>query len=270
MPLKMAEFNALNSFMKDIAKPTTIDQLNELLQRTLGIFGVKHLLAISAFGMPALQDRKPMFGFRSTDWLSHYRKNHYHQDDALPQAAIRLKKAGSVPLWWTSFIANQHLSDLQYKIFREAYTFGLREGVVIPLHVRVDIDNKIEEYAFVSLGGDFERSDELENSLTLVAYIAHKTARTILMDKYRAGGAERFVEDPIVSFAPNVNFSVLGNRELEVIRQFVDNETLDEVGRALNIKVSTVKTHLKNAREKLGFSSNKEMIVALLRHRELS
>jgi len=269
MSLTMAEFNALNSLMKAIRKPTNIDQLNRLLKETLGVFGVTHLLCISAFGMPALQDRKPMFGFRLTDWLVHYRKNYYHQDDALPQAAMKLKKNGSQPFWWTSLMEHQHLSDLQYKIFREAYTFGLKEGLVIPLHVRIDFDNCVEEYAFVSMGGDIKKSEELENTLTLIATVAHKAARTILMDMYRKSN-KKFIDDPFVSFAPNVDFSPLGNRELEVIRQFVDNETLDEVGRAMNIKVTTVKTHLKNAREKLGFSSNKEMIVALLRHRELS
>lgn len=267
MHLTQATLSAIAAFIGDVDHISTIDKLNDALQRPLGKLRVKHAICISAFGMPALQDRKPMFGFRDTDWLRHYRKHHYYKDDALPIQALALKDWGR-PFWWSDFVADNALTDIQKRIFKEAFEFGLTEGVVIPIHAATDNCDVVCEFAYASLGGSVQRSVELENILRMLIVAAYRTARRIYVKEARHSSTG-FAEDPFFKVAPNMDFSKLTWMERQILNHYVDSDDLEAIAAAHSIKVSTVQSHLKNARRKFGFSSTKEMMVALLRHRIL-
>lgn len=268
MQLSQETLSVIAAFLGNVDKVSTIEELNVELRKPLERLKVFHALCISAFGMPALQDRKPMFGFRDTDWVKHYRKNHYFKDDALPIHALSLKDWGE-PFWWSDFVSEHSLTEIQRQIFKEAFEFGLREGVVIPIPVAVDEDDTITEYAYASLGGDLQKSDEMENTLRLIITAAHRTARRIYIKEAKATKTG-LAEDPVVNISPNVDFSKLTWMERQILSHYIDSDDLEAIASAHSIKVSTVQSHLKNARRKFGFSSTKEMMVALLRHRVLS
>lgn len=255
-------------FMRVVDKISTIDELDDKLMACLKPLGASHLLCISAFGMPAMQNRKPMFGFRDTEWVKHYRKMNYHVDDALPQYALKLRH-WEEPFWWTDFIANHELTPLQLKIFSEAHAHGLKEGVVFGIPVDVDDNDEVTEFAYASVAGDFVKSDDLENTMLTIVLAAHRTARRIHMRAFVAND-RKYLDDPIVPFAPNIlNMDALTPTELATLQQFVENDTYEQVAAAMDCSVSNVKKHIKNAQAKLDFHSPKEMLVALLRHRDL-
>lgn len=267
MQLTQATLSAIAAFMGDVDHISTIDALNAALRKPLERLHIKHAICISAFGMPALQDRKPMFGFRDTDWLRHYRKHHYFKDDALPIQALALKDWGR-PFWWSDFVAENALTDIQKRIFKEAFDFGLKEGVVIPIHAAANEDDTVSEFAYTSLGGSVQKSLELENILRMLMLAAHRTACRIYVKEARQSRTG-FAEDPFFKVAPNTDFSKLTWMERQILNHYIDSDDLEAIAAAHSIKVSTVQTHLKNARRKFGFSSTKEMMVALLRHRIL-
>ncbi|MFC4347376.1 helix-turn-helix transcriptional regulator [Kordiimonas lipolytica] len=255
-------YRAIAAFMGQVDKITSINVLSDSLKKPLSLLGVKHLLCISAFGMPALQDRKLMFGFLHNDWITHYAKNHYYVDDALPNHALKLKDWGE-PFWWSEFVATQDLTKTQRKIFEEAFRYGLKEGVVIPLPVRVnDETDEVLEYAYVSAGGELHRSDELENVIRLLSVAAHRTARRIYLKDAKGG----FARD-IVQVGPNMDFSTLTAREREILAWIIEGKQPSEVADILDIKRTTVVTHLRNIKRRYGFGSTTEMITALHRHK---
>jgi hypothetical protein len=204
--LSQQAWQAITRFMGVVDKISTIQELEDKLHHCLKPLGVGHLLCISAFGMPAMQNRKPLFGFRDTEWVRHYRKMNYHIDDALPQYALKLRHWES-PFWWTDFIASNELTPLQLKIFSEAHGFGLKQGVVFGISVDVDDNDKVTEFAYASVAGDFIKSDDLGNTLLTILLAAHRTARRIHMRAYVANGRQ-YVRDPIVSFSPQLSWQL--------------------------------------------------------------
>ena len=258
----------ITHFMGVVDKISTIDELNENLESVLKQLGVSHLICISAFGMPAMQNRKPMFGFRDTAWVKHYRKMNYHIDDALPQYALKLRHWED-PFWWTDFVAENDLTPLQLKIFSEAHSHGLKQGVVFGFPVDVDDNDDVVEFAYASVAGDIVKSDEIENTLLTVLLAAHRTARRIHMRLFVANGS-KFLNDPIVNFSPNIkNIDSLTPTELATLKQFVENDTYEQIAAAMGCSISNVKKHLSSAQDKLEFGSRKEMLVSLLRHHHL-
>lgn len=262
MNLKQDIYAAVAAFMAEVDKCETIDALNQSLDRPLSAVGVKHCLCISAFGMPVLQDRKLMFGFIDNKWIQHYAENHYYIDDALPNHALSLKDWGE-PFWWSDFIARSELTHTQRKIFVEAHNFGLKQGLVVPIPVRVDDDDIITEYAYVSMGGSLQKSDEMENLLRLLSIAAHRTARRIYMKDDRRG---RFVDD-VVPISPNLDFTKLTAKEREILAWIIEGKTPSEVAMLLDVKTSTVATHIRNVKARYQFESTSEMITTLHRHK---
>ncbi|MEX0300430.1 MAG: helix-turn-helix transcriptional regulator [Kordiimonas sp.] len=265
-------FKLITEFMAKVGSHTTIEQLNGSLKEPLAALKVTHMICISAMGMPALQNRKAMFGFRRTEWLNYYRSRFYYLEDAIPQKALSLHKRPiqkrNKPVWWSDILAEQELTPIQYKIFREAYDHGLKEGIIIPIISGID-DNDgvtVTEYAYAVLAGNITKSDLVANTLRTMMIAAHGTSWQILVrESKRAGG---FVEDTLNTHSPNVNWDRLTKGEMRILSLYLDNDTYDAIAAAAGCSESNVKAHLASARKKLGFTSNKEMLVALLRHRE--
>ncbi|NVJ97446.1 MAG: LuxR family transcriptional regulator [Alphaproteobacteria bacterium] len=255
-------YKAVAAFMGDVDKLDSIKALSDRLAEPLRLLGIRHLLCISAFGMPVLQDRKLMFGFIHSEWIKHYAGHHYYIDDALPNHALKLKDWGE-PFWWSDFVAAEDLTKNQRKIFEEAFKFGLKEGLVIPIPVRVDDDtDQVIEYAYASMGGEITRSDELENTLHLLTLAAHRTARRIYLRKAKGGLASDGVK-----IGPNLDFSRLTAREREILAWIVEGKQPNEVADILGIKRTTVITHLRNIKRRYQFGSTTEMVTALHRHK---
>ncbi|WP_167618977.1 response regulator transcription factor [Maribellus sediminis] len=66
------------------------------------------------------------------------------------------------------------------------------------------------------------------------------------------------------------NDSSLTGREKQILSAWIEEETNNEVANALNISVSTVRTHLKNIREKLGNVNRLQMMIYACKHNLLA
>jgi len=205
-----------------------------------------------------------MFGYLNSEWIRHYEKHKYYIDDALPIHALELKDWGE-PLWWSDLLQRKNLTEVQKQIFREAFDFGLKEGVVIPIPVAVDDDDKISEYAYVSIGGDMVRSDELENTLRLMVIAAHGTARRIYLKKAK-NSKTNLVED-VTGISRNIDFSGLTPKQKEVLVWICEGEKPSEVAVRLGITAGVVNDHIKAVKRKYHFVSTGELVKALHRHR---
>ncbi len=60
--------------------------------------------------------------------------------------------------------------------------------------------------------------------------------------------------------------SSLTGRDKQILSAWMEEETNNEVANALNISVSTVRTHLKNIREKLGNVNHLQMMIYACKH----
>ncbi len=254
----------MREFMACVGKFQSLGDMVDALQIPCRTLGVHHLICVSAFGFSALQDRKVMFAYLDNDWIRHYNKNKYYIDDALPIGALALKDWGE-PFWWSDFLCRKDLTKLQVKIFREAFDFGLKEGLVVPIPVSADDENQITEYAYVSMGGDIVKSDELENALRLMVTAAHGTARRIYLRKARESKTG-LVED-VTGISRNIDFSGLTARQKEVLIWICEGEKPVEVADRLGVTAGVINDHIKTVKRKYYFSSTGELVKALHRHR---
>ena len=89
-------------------------------------------------------------------------------------------------MWWSELLAKQDMTSTQRQMFTEAFDFGLKEGLLIPIPVSTDDDDRITEYAYGTLGGDLIKSDEMENTLRLLMTAGHSAARKIYLQKAKS------------------------------------------------------------------------------------
>lgn len=250
--------------MRTVGKMTTIEELTASLEIPTRAMGIEHFLCVSAFGFEALQDRTVMFGYLHTDWINHYGNHKYYIDDAIPTHALTLKNWGE-PVWWSDFFATHDLTLIQRQVFREAFDYGLKEGLLIPITVAADLDDVVTEYAYVTLGGDITKSDELENTLRLLAIASHGAARRIYEKSHRAR-PEGLLED-VTDVVKNIDFSKLTLRQKEILSWICEGEGPKQVADRLGIKEGTVQDHLKAVKRTYGFTTTGELTKALHRQR---
>ncbi|MEX0300370.1 MAG: autoinducer binding domain-containing protein [Kordiimonas sp.] len=264
MSIPQSAYVAVKKFMREVGKISSLTELTDQMALATKSLGIEHIICVSAFGFAPLQDRTVMFGSLHTEWIEHYGRNKYYIDDALSNHALTLHDWGE-PVWWTDFISEHDLTVVQRKIFKEAFDFGLKEGIVVPIPVASDLSDNISEYAFVTMGGDVVKSDELENTLRLLAIAAHGTARRIYLKAYRKNPSD-LMED-VTDVVRNIDFSTLTHRQKEILSWICEGEGPSEVAERLGVTVGTVNDHIKAVKRKYGFVSTGEMTKALHRHR---
>jgi DNA-binding NarL/FixJ family response regulator len=78
--------------------------------------------------------------------------------------------------------------------------------------------------------------------------------------------AERLLLDPTLEQPPKQLHGKLSARELDVLRHISRGEPLTRIGERLHLSVKTVSTYRRRILEKLGVSSNAELIRYVLEH----
>jgi DNA-binding CsgD family transcriptional regulator len=166
-------------------------------------------------------------------WLSYYGANDFLLCDPLPRWA----RNSGVPVTWSALIAALPPRDPGRQVVIDAKRFGFTEGMAIPMR---SADNSV---GLISVGGPRDTLQPAEQVfLTLVARAAFEAA-----DRIERGGEQ-------ARPAP-----MLSARELECVVLVVRGHSDAQIAKLLGLGETTVRFHLRNAREKLGAGSRSHL-----------
>lgn len=164
-------------------------------------------------------------------WSNRYREQVYFRDDPVSKWSMKERH----PFKWSRARNQSVKSRLTRQIDGEAYDFGLADGIAIPLS-----DRHGRAVVSVATEGNLQHDIAVEASLYLAT-------------AYLWNCAERIVR-------PDDKPAKLTEREREVLHWYADGKTAWEISRILSISESTVKTHLRLARERLGVVTSTQAV----------
>lgn len=175
------------------------------------------------------------------DWYDHYNaRNHYRHDPCVERS-----RATAQPFLWSQLSPERMLPAARL-VMNEAATFGLREGICIPVHA------PLAPPAVITVSGEF--LDLPETTL----YVTHALALHAFWATLRLRGHGKDAGAPVLS-----------EREREILRWTGAGKTAWEISRILGLSAHTVQTHMRNAREKLGAANITHCVVEALRRQEV-
>ncbi len=174
-------------------------------------------------------------------WERHYDQSDYYQHDPASRNCFRTIE----PFLWSDLHSDPHSDPMGYRVMQEAAEHGLKEGLCIPIN-----DAKGFQ-AVVSMAGE-------------AIELPPKAKRAIhLLSIYAYGAAERLSgrRQPVLRH--------LSARERDVLSYMANGLTVAQVGDVLMISETTVLTHLRKAKHKLGTRTVTHTVVEALRQNQI-
>jgi LuxR family quorum sensing-dependent transcriptional regulator len=171
-------------------------------------------------------------------WEHHYLQSGYFQHDPVGLNCFRTLK----PFLWSGVRVDPQSNPQGYRVMQEAGEHGLKEGLCIPIR-----DAKGFQ-AVVSMAGErVELPPRAKRAIHLLSLSAY-------------GAAERLAGrrgQPVLMH--------LTGREQDVLSYLANGLTVAQVAEVLRISETTVLTHLKNAKQKLGTRTMTHTVVEAIR-----
>jgi LuxR family quorum sensing-dependent transcriptional regulator len=174
-------------------------------------------------------------------WQSRYDRCGYYQYDPAGRQCFNTIE----PFLWSDLQVDPRLDPKGHQVMQEAAEHGLKEGLCIP------INDANGFQAVVSMAGE-------------AIELPPKAKRAIhLLSLYAYGAADRLTrhQHPMVMH--------LSARERDVLSHLANGLTAAQVGEALTISETTVLTHLRNAKHKLGTRTVTHTVVEALRRNQI-
>lgn len=169
-------------------------------------------------------------------WVERYAKRDYLDLDPIVATARRQ----GTPFRWLHPRLTENLTKGQARILLEAASFGLRDGVTLPL--RGPLGHEGSFSVIVDHTNGFE-CEPLAKALAAGKF-AYETARRLLSDQRQ--------------------LAELSPRELQVVRLVAGGKKYPEMGEHLNISKDTVRNTVRNAMKKLGARSKNHLVLRAL------
>ncbi|MCH8081661.1 MAG: LuxR family transcriptional regulator [Proteobacteria bacterium] len=229
---------AVSDYLNEIEKLDDLNSLKILTSKILNDYGfdkfsyigfnarreINHKTNESAFIRSSLvQSTFPK------NWIEHYDKNSFLYIDPLISSA----KSSLLPFRWHGEEKIDKVSRAQRRVFEEGKSFGIKRGVVIPIHAPGG------DFATMALATDDSRKNmetlwqAKKHDLHLIGLYFHATVwENVLQRKIK----------PTPALTP---------RELQCLEWSARGKTLWEVSKILGISEATSKTHLRGAMRKL-------------------
>ncbi len=174
-------------------------------------------------------------------WQSRYDRCGYYQYDPASRHCFETIE----PFLWSDLRTDPHSDPMGYRVMQEAAEHGLKEGLCIPIN-----DAKGFQ-AVVSMAGE-------------AIELPPKAKRAIhLLSIYAYGAAERLSgrRQPVLRH--------LSARERDVLSHMANGLTAAQAGHVLAISETTVLTHLRKAKHKLGTRTVTHTVVEALRQNQI-
>jgi DNA-binding CsgD family transcriptional regulator len=165
-------------------------------------------------------------------WSEVYRAKGYVKIDPMPRWAIVSGNAVA----WTEALKTFSPADPGMEVYRDAVRHGFHEGFITPVRTGAGA------LGLVSVGGGRRPAFRLPERLFLQA-----VSTAVLLR------AEALMAEPV---APSLRLSL---RERECVALLRQGFTDTEIGKVLGIAVTTARSHLDNARRKVGARNRVEL-----------
>jgi DNA-binding CsgD family transcriptional regulator len=172
------------------------------------------------------------------DWIEHYIASGYVESDPVRRVCVVARR----PFTWEEVVKSDHFSKRELRIFPEAKSAGLYDGVAIPLH------GPGGEVFGVGMAGSVPGAEPRRqlNKLNVLTVQFHTVY-----------GALAF---PIAATAP----VRLSSREREILQWCLAGKSTWAIGQILSASEKTVEWHLTRAYAKLGATSRVTAVVKAL------
>lgn len=226
----------------EIDRAKDVDSVVARLQGFLGQYG---LTACLVTNLPNPSDgrwyEKVIFNGWPADWYQRYiSRRHYRFDPCVE----RCRNAAHPFVWNT--IDQAALAPPARQVMAEAAELGLRDGICIPIH------NRIQGPAVVTAAGLSPELSPLNTQfITALAMEAFQT-----VSRMARNGTDGRVQ--------------LSKRECEILQWTAVGKTAWEISCILGLSEHTVATHLRNVRQKLDTANMVQTVVEALRRRLIS
>lgn len=228
-------------FIENVKNHKTVDDLLGDLRSRIGFFGMNHvMMAVLPTSEPDVRDLVMLNGW-PPEWYERFVRERYYLRDAVTRYAARTTR----PFMWNDVPKPFAELPQARKIAGEAAEFGMRNGFLIPFPTSRGWQS------CVSFGATHvdNVSDTDEAALALLAYVANKTAKSMLGEPEDAGR--------------------LSEREREIVRWIAAGKTNWEISEILSVSESTIEKLLRHARDKLDVVNSTQLIAEAIRRHEI-
>lgn len=236
----MSKNSIVLDFLDKARHCETVEELSKAIQKTFEEMGFP-LWAYQTEGQPLQKDYEPILVHNfPKKWETHYIENKCHEIDPVIKYGSDLTQ----PFMWSQISQNIILNPKELEFQDTAQSFGMQEGLAIPL---IGAAGKI---SMISLTTDIKEKEiqqtlhEHKDKIIALSYAFHSIAKDLIQANFYH------------STAPE-----LTTREKECLLWTCKNKSAWEIGKILNISEHTVNFHLNNARKKYGVSNKFHLVV---------
>jgi len=214
----------------------TIQELNALFRPALEALGFSLFAGIKLANPDGHIHVRALFGDGFEPWLNHYVKMGYAGEDLIVRECFRT----SEPFCWTDIVQRDY-SPRTARIVEAAHTFGLRQGLVVPVR-------KPDASIFVVLfaGESFDSSD-----------LYARAASHLLARYYGAAGSHFYALE-----RASREDETLTHRQIECLRWVRAGKTSIEIAEIVGITPPVVNEHITNACRRLGVRTRTQAVLA--------
>lgn len=218
----------LQNFVEGVRESQDTDSMRSAMAEAIVAFDLRRFTYFSPAG--GFRGASVFISTYEASWTDHYFANGYDAIDPVFAAARAVEK----PFQWGKDVATIDMSRPQKQLFDEAASFGIRNGLTMPLACRSG------SFAALTIVADerpatFKRIvDQNLRALQLMAITFHTAVRR-----------KRWITQ-------SVNGVPLTRREIECLGWAARGKSAWEISRIVGISDCTVAFHLENAKAKLG------------------
>lgn len=206
----------------------------KILEKICYSFSIRYFSLAIFYGEKSISESFFMHSTYAEKWQDHYIKNKYYLCDP---AFTSLQKI-AIPFEW-EIKKFKDLTPQQSNFAKEAYNFGIRSGLTIPLFPQSNF------HGFFTIFNQAPLHPDILYTFSLIANFC----------------TSRIMEEKAGEF-----LSCLTKREREVLFEKAQALSVKDVSIKLKISHSTAAFHLTNIRKKLGVHSSERAVSKFLTH----
>lgn len=240
--LRLRYFN----IARDISRATTKTALQRSCNSATGLLGYDYYL----FGgyYPAIEGIVMSSSFPDK-WRNQYDTNGYI---AIDPTVKHCWTESSPILWHEISYSEGKTGELERKVMQEAFTYGLRSGISVPVH------GAGAEGCMLSLASREERANYEHHDIAGLQIIVHAMHEVTKMIITREDNATV----PVVQS--------LTQREIECLSWTAKGKTSWDISRILEVSENTVTFHLRNAIKKLEVTNRSQAVAKAIAHSKIT